>query len=343
MAVLDTIAETPKVELHVHLEGCASPEFVYAASQRNGVPLPAANLEDWKSRYRFTGLNHFIELYVAAAKALARPDDFYELTVDLMQRQARAGVVYTEAFLSASLLVGRLPGDEVLDALARAVADHAEELGTTVTFIPDVARHMPNTSQWVLDFVKEGQKKGIVIGLGIGGPERGFSTRAFTDMFADARAAGLHVVAHAGEDSGPQDVEEALEYLGAERIGHGIGVVGSPELMRQLAQDGTPFEVCPTCNYRLNVVPQDRPHPIRAMYEAGLNCTVNSDDPAIIGTTLLDDYALLGEQGFDQGQLEQMIDNGWNAAFIDDSRRAQLKAAADGRDRDRERERGRER
>jgi len=329
------IAETAKVELHVHLEGCASPEWVYDRSRRNGVPLPAESLAEWKARYHFTGLNHFIELYIAAAKALTKPQDFYDLTVHLMERQARAQVVYTEAFLSASLLPGRVPGDEVLEALATAVADHEERLGTTVRFIPDIARHMPDTAEWILDFVKAGQRRGIVVGLGIGGPERGYALRDHAGMFAEARRAGLHVVAHAGEDSGPRDVEDAVEYLHAERIGHGIGVVQSPELMRELARRAIPFEVCPTCNYRLNVVPQDRPHPIRVMFDNGLVCTVNSDDPGVIGTTLLDDYALLREQGFSTGELEQMIGNAWRAAFLTDAERERLLATSARRDPDR--------
>jgi len=165
-----------------------------------------------------------------------------------------------------------------------------ERHGVEVRFIPDIARNFPQSKRRVLEFTLAGQKAGVFIGLGLGGLEAGYPPELFVDGFAEARANGLHVVAHAGEGAGTESIWGAVEKLKAERIGHGIRCLEDPSLVAMLKERQIPIEVCPTSNYRTGLVPKGAPHPIMRMIELGLNVTVNSDDPPMFGTTLTEEY-----------------------------------------------------
>jgi adenosine deaminase len=319
----------PKVELHVHLEGATDPDAAWAMAARNGVRLPARTLEEWRAFYAFRDFDHFIEVYTAAAGAIRTPEDWAFMAERFCAGQAAQNVRYTEAFLSASFLLARLPAGAVLDALAAGVAAGERRHGVRVRFIPDVARHTPDTRWAVLDFCSLGQERGLFLGLGLGGPERGFPPEPFADVYREARARGLRMVAHAGETAGAESVRGAVEVLGAERVGHGVRVLEDAGLVAELRDRGVPFEVCPTSNYRLKVVREGAPHPIRRMADAGLVCTVNSDDPPMFGTTLVGEYERLARQGFGWAELWAMNRNALGAAFLDDAERARLAAEFD--------------
>lgn len=323
------LREMPKVELHVHLEGAMDADAVWAMAARNGTPLPATSLDEWRSFYAFRDFDHFITVYTAAARAMRTPEDWAFMVERFCAGQAAQHVVYTEAFLSASLMLQTLPPDVLVDALAAGLAAGETRHGVRVRFIPDIARHVPDTQRAVLDFVSLGHERGIFLGLGLGGPEVGFPPELFTETYAEARRRGLHVVAHAGETVGAASVRGALDMLGVERIGHGIRVLDDPAVVARARERRVPFEVCPTSNYRLKVVPEGAPHPIRAMLDAGLVCTVNSDDPPMFGTTLVDEYRLLARQGFTWDELWALNGNALAAAFLSDAERAAYRAQFD--------------
>jgi adenosine deaminase len=157
---------------------------------------------------------------------------------------------------------------------------------------------------------------GVVVGLGLGGREVGHPPEGFADVYAEARRQGLRVVAHAGETAGAASVRGALDSLGAERIGHGVRCLEDPALVEWLRAGRVPLEVCPTSNYRLGVVPPGRPHPIRRMVDAGLCCTLNSDDPPMFGTDLAGEYGLLAGQGFTWEELWRLNLNTLEATFL---------------------------
>jgi adenosine deaminase len=319
----------PKVELHVHLEGAMDADAVWAMARRNGAPLPAATPEAWRAFYAFRDFDHFIEVYTAAAGAMRTAEDWAFMAERFAAGQAAQHVVYTEAFLSASFMVGVLPADAILDALEAGVAAGERAHGVRVRFIPDVARHLPATQAAVLDFATRGRDRGLFLGLGLGGPEAGYPPELFAGTYAEARRRGLRLVAHAGETDGPASVRGAVEALGAERIGHGVRCLEDPAVVELLRTRRVPLEVCPTSNYRLKVVPAGAPHPLRALVDAGLVCTVNSDDPPMFGTTLVDEYRLLAGQGFTWEELWALNRNAVEAAFVDPAERAALRARYD--------------
>lgn len=318
----DRLLAMPKAELHVHLEGATDAATIWELARRNKVKLPAPTLEEWQAMYEFRDFNHFIDIYHQATECIKTADDFAYMTERFLERQAQHNVKYCEVFISASLLPEYLLQEELIAALAEGAKRGKEAYGVELYFIPDIARHMPETSQRVLDFVLKGQKYGIFIGLCIGGIELGFPPELFTEEYAIARRHGLHVVAHAGETDGPQSIWGAINHLKIERVGHGVRALDDPKLIEYLRETQIPLEVSPHSNYRLKVTPLDQPHPIRALYDRGVNVTVNSDDPAMFSTDLTSEYVLLAQQGFTWEELWQLNLNTLEASFMPDKAKA---------------------
>jgi adenosine deaminase len=316
--LVDRLRAMPKFEVHVHLEGATDAATIWEMARLNKVTLPASSLEEWQGMYTFRDFNHFAEIYTLATGCMRTPEDFAFMTERFLEGQARQNVKYCETFLSASFMLDKFPQDEVIEALIEGSRRGEEKYGTRVSFIPDFARHEPDTAQGVLDFVLRGQEQGIFIGLGIGGFEIGFPPELFADVFAEARRQGLHVVAHAGETDGPESIWGVIRSLHAERIGHGVRAVEDPQLVEYLRQSQIPLEVSPYSNYRLKVVPLDQPHPIRALMDQGVYVTVNSDDPPMFSTDLTSEYVLLARQGFSWEELWQLNLNTLEASFLAD-------------------------
>jgi adenosine deaminase len=152
--------------------------------------------------------------------------------------------------------------------------------------------------------------------------ETGFPPQLFRETYAKAAAAGLHVVAHAGEVVGHESIRDAVNELGVTRIGHGIRVVESASLMAEMRAREIVFEVCPVSNYALGATPASAPHPMRTMVDAGLRCTLNSDDPAMFSTDLASQYALLAGQGFSWDELWALNCATLDATFMPDEQKA---------------------
>jgi adenosine deaminase len=325
MSLEARIAAMPKAEIHVHLEGATTAETYFEIAQRNGVQLPAQNLPQWQQFFHFENFDHFIDVYVTSTKLLQRAEDYELLLRRFGAQQAALNVEYTEAFVSCSLLPEGAGTDEFLSALRRGLETIERDHGVRVALIGDISRELPQSRHRVVDLVVEGYKRGVFIGLGLGGPEVGFPPELFADAYAHARKAGLHVVAHAGETGGAKSVRGALDALGAERIGHGVQSLDDETLIERLRRDGTPLEVCPQSNYRLGVVELGEPHPIRALLNAGVRCTVNSDDPAMFETDLNREYLTLAQQGFSEDELRGLSFATLDSTFLSDGDKRALK------------------
>jgi adenosine deaminase len=302
-AGLERYTAMPKAEIHVHLEGATRAETSFTIARRNGVELPVATLDEWRRYFAFRDFPHFIEVYHATVDTIRTGDDLALMIAQFYVDQARQNIRYTEAFISISLHLRRLSADTILDALAQGIARGSGVTDARVAFIADIAREDVDLQEAVLELALRGAQRGIIIGLGLGGLEAEYPPSLFRDTYARARANGLHVVAHAGEAAGWESIRGAIDELDVTRIGHGFRVMESPELVADLRKRGTIFEVCPVSNYTLGTLPPDRPHPIRAMVDSGLRCTLNSDDPSMFSTDLAAQYALLADQGFTWDEL----------------------------------------
>ena len=319
----------PKVELHVHLEGATDAATVWELARRNNVTLPAKTLEEWQGMYEFKDFNHFIEIYTSAIHCMKTADDFALILDRFLIKQAKQNVRYSEVFLSASFMVKNFPQDEVIAVFKEGIQRGKEKYGIGLRFIPDIARHEPDTRFQVLDFILKGHEQGVFIGLGLGGPEVGYPPEGFVDVYDEARKHGLRLVAHAGETVGADSVWGALTKLKVARIGHGVRAVEDESLLSYLKEHQIPLEVCPVSNYRLKVTPLDQAHQIRKLVDSGVYCTVNSDDPPMFSTDLNNEYILLARQGFSWAELWQLNLNALEASFLSEDEKQRYRAEFD--------------
>ena len=319
----------PKVELHIHIEGAVSPETYYALAEKNNTKLPCNNLKEWKDFFKFENFAHFIDVYMLAVSTIKEPEDFSFIIENFYKYQKSQNIIYSEAYLSASLIVGKFDNTEILDAIEKGMKEGERKYNVKVNIKPDIARNIPETKDKVLDLVIQGHSRGLFIGLGLGGLEEGFPASMFEETYNKATSTGMKVVAHAGEGVGPESIWQSIRLLKAQRIGHGIRSVDDPELLEYLKKTQLPIEVSPTSNYRLGLVADTDKHPIRKMVDSGVLCTLNSDDPAMFSTSLSDEYELLYKQGFSKKELYQLNINAINSAFISDEEKDELQDKID--------------
>ncbi|MFG3715404.1 adenosine deaminase [Micromonospora sp. NPDC047730] len=326
------IAGLPKVELHVHHVGSASPRIVaeLAARHEGRSPVPAdpAALADY---FAFRDFAHFIEVYLSVVDLIRDQEDVWILTHEVARELARQQVRYAELTVTPYSHVHRgIPApafcEAIEDARKRAEADFGIELRWCFD-IPGEAG-LPAAEE-TLRISLEERPDGL-ISFGLGGPEIGVPRPQFKPYFDRARAAGLRSVPHAGETTGPQTVWDALRDLGAERIGHGISAAQDPELLAHLAEHRIGMEVCPTSNVRTRAVASIDEHPLRQLVDAGLLVTINSDDPPMFGTTLNDEYAVAARL-LDAGPegLAALARNAVTASFLDPAGKQRIGAEID--------------
>jgi adenosine deaminase/aminodeoxyfutalosine deaminase len=293
----DFIAGLPKAELHVHHVGSASPRIVaeLAARYEGDTPVPA-DPERLAEYFTFTDFAHFIEVYLSVVDLIRDPQDIWTLTYEIAREMAAQTIRYAELTLTPYSSITRGIAAEaycaaVEDARARAIADHNVELVWCFD-IPGEAG-LPSADV-TLDVALRHRPDGLV-SFGLGGPEVGVGRPQFAPYFAQARAAGLRSVPHAGESTGPETIWDSIKHLGAERIGHGIAAARDPELLSYLREHHIPLEVCPTSNACTRSVPSLAEHPLPALYAAGVPLSINSDDPPMFSTTLNKEYEVAAE------------------------------------------------
>jgi adenosine deaminase len=322
------IARLPKAELHVHLEGAVRPRTLLALAARNGVVLPWADEAGLGAAFRFRDFAQFFALYDLIGDCVHTPDDLALLVYDLGAAAAADSVRYVEVTTTTLARVRRgLALDDQLAGLDAGARRVAEEFGVRLRFIPDlIPGHSLDEAWQLVRWAADRQDRGICA-LGLGGSETGRDARALAPLFAYARDAGLPRAPHAGETGGPAQVWDALTLLHADRIGHGVRAVEDPALVETLRARRAPLEVCPTSNVLLGIAPSPEAHPIRRLWDAGLCVTVNTDDPALFGVTLSDEYrALAAVHGFTRDELRALARNAFRAAFLPAGEKAALLA-----------------
>lgn len=310
-------ARLPKAELHLHIEGTLEPEMVFAFSERNGVDLPWSSVDDLRSRYSFTDLQSFLDLYYACMAVLRTEDDFAELAEAYLERAWKQGVRHAELFFDPQAHTSRgVPIDVVIDGLLRGLATARETRGMTGGLILCFLRDEPvEDAAATLESVAA--RSGDLLGVGLDSAELGYPPRLFEGVFRRARELGLHCVAHAGEE-GPADyVWDALDVLKVERIDHGVRSLEDPELVSRLRDDRVPLTVCPLSNVRLGGVAALVDHRLKDMLNAGLVVTINSDDPAYFGGYVADNYDAVAEAlDLSADDLRQIAANSIEASFM---------------------------
>ena len=318
----------PKVELHLHLEGSITAETLVELSTRND-PAPLT-LSQAGNLYQYTDFGSFLMSFKAVTERLHHARDYELITYNMVRDLSLQGVRHAEVYISFGILLhfGRLDVDEVVHAIeqGRTCAEH--DFGTTVLWIIDAVRHFGHEAACKV-FRKAAELRErfpSIIGIGIGGDEARGPADQFRDAYAQARAAGLHLTAHAGESTGPESIWAAVN-IGAERIGHALSAQHDPELMAILAERQIPLELNVTSNLRTGCCPSYEAHPIRLYFESGLMITLNSDDPPMFGANLLDEYVTAHrEYEFSLDQMREIAANGIEASFLPPDRKLKLLA-----------------
>jgi adenine deaminase len=321
----DLASSLPKVELHVHIEGTLEPEMMFEIGMRNGIHLPFADVAAVRAAYRFLSLQSFLDIYYRGAEVLRTRRDFYDLMLAYLRRASADGVRHAEIFFDPQTHTARGVGFDVfMSGFGEAMADARAELGITADLIMCFLRHLSGEEATATLREAEPHLEGI-IGVGLDSTEVDRPARLFEEIFSIARSLGLRTVAHAGEEGPPQYVVDALDLLGAERIDHGVRSMEDPELVARLVRDRVPLTVCPISNVALRVVPDLAAHPLRAMMDAGLLVSVNSDDPAFFGGYIGENFRRVGsEAGIDTRGLVDLAQNSIESSFLDQNRKQSL-------------------
>jgi len=320
----------PKVDLHRHLEGSLRLKTLVEVARQHGITLPIApdlaSLVQMQPGDAFNSAT-FLSKFQILRLFYRTEEVIRQVTREAVQDAAADNVQYLELRFTPVALtrVENLALCDVMDWVTDSARQAADEFGITVRLIASVNRHESVAlADEVAGLAAECREKGIV-GLDLAGNEADFSAAPFAGVFLQAKKCGLFVTVHAGEWGGAANVREALEVLDADRIGHGVQVLRDPAVIELARQRAVPFEVCLTSNAQTGVVPSLADHPLRRMVEAGLNVTLNTDDPSISGITLGDDYRQAVETvGLTSAELARCVLNGANAAFLPEDERTKL-------------------
>jgi adenosine deaminase/aminodeoxyfutalosine deaminase len=323
----------PKAELHLHLEGSVEPATLLELSRRNAgaLPfpgnryqqpeggLPQLSAEEIAALYQYKDFQGFMMAFKAVTERLRTPEDYELATYDLMRGLHQQNVRHAEVFVSVGVVHWR--GQEFAPLFAgmeRGRLRGEKDFGLSLLWIFDAVRHFgPGAGQRVVEeALRCREASDAVIGFGIGGDELRAGPQLFSEVFGLARQNGLRVTCHAGETAGPGSIWGAIN-LGAERIGHALTAHQDRELMAVLVERQVPLEICITSNVRTRCCSVLEKHPVKTYFDCGAMVTLNSDDPAMFGATVQDEYRLAHEMfGFTREQLRELARNSFEASFL---------------------------
>ena len=326
-SVRELLQSIPKTELHLHIEGLVSVESIWELMNKHKLDLGIKTKAELQKRFQVTSLNEFIDLFINIVQAtFLDENDLDFLISDAENYLSRNNIRYAEIFFAPTKLI---KNGLRFDALAQKLDEGAEYLrkqGYDVRYIVDVSRGFGVDNAMRNLELTAANRTDNFIGLGLGGAERTGPAREYAPVFERARKEGFHLVAHAGEDVGPQSIWDTIDVLKAERIGHGTSAILDQRLMNELRDRQVPLEICPTSNLFTRKYAQNlEQHPIRSFYDLGMYVTVNTDDPTLFGVDLVDEYANLVDAGvFSIDEIFEIVKNGIYATFMPDGEKDAL-------------------
>jgi len=320
----------PVAELHIHIEGTLEPELLVKLAGRNGTWMPTLDVDELRAQYQFDSLPSFLDLYYANLRVLKVEQDFYDLARAYLARAAAAGVRRAEIFFDPQThLANGVPLEEVFGGLTAALADGARDHAISADLIPCFQRDLgADAADAVLRACLPFRDQ--FIGVGLDSAEVGYPPALFAEVYKLAAAEGLRLVAHAGEEGGPDYVREALDLLGVERLDHGVRSMEDPGLVARLRDEQIALTVCPLSNVALRVVAALGDHMLPSMLDAGLLATVNSDDPAYFGGYVDDNLAAVAHAfGYDDARMATLARNSFDACFAPEADKRRWQAEVD--------------
>lgn len=327
--VITELREVPKTEIHLHIEAVTTVKTVWSLINKHNITLDGvSSIQDLEKKFNVTSLTDFINLFINIIQASFKdPEDFCYLMSDLRSYLKDNNIVYAEVFVApTSFLRNGFKFKDIMTILTDCADNILRDENIEVKFIVDVSRgfgleNAMNNLDHTISF-----NHPSIIGIGLGGAEKMGKAEVFVPVFEKAKKAGLHVVAHAGEDDDYMSINAAVDLLKAERIGHGISAMENEACMDHLKELRIPIEICPTSNLFTRAYVQNiKDHPVKKFYDRGMFITINSDDPTLFGTTLLEEYGLLVENNiFNKKEIGQLILNNLRATFMNEKEKDSL-------------------
>jgi len=331
----EALERLPKVELHCHIEGTMRPATVLELARKNGVALPTTDLDEL---YRYDSLDGFLTVFWLVQSCLASREDWARLAYESVVDGAAHGRVYAESFFTPArhLAAGQRLGD-IVAGLAEGIEAAERETGARCMLIADIDRaYGAPAGLELVEGLTELRRTGVagsdrVIGLGLDSTELGVDPRSFAPAYRAAAAVGLRLTAHQGEDTGPDAIAACVDVLGAQRIDHGLSIMGDEALVRRFTAERIPLTVCPTSNVVIaNRVPDVAHHPFAQMRSAGLLATLNTDDPALTDLDLGREYrAVAAAYGWDFDTMVRVSHDGVDGTWLDDDGKRRLHSEID--------------
>jgi aminodeoxyfutalosine deaminase len=326
-SIENVLAALPKAELHVHLEGSIEPPTVVELAARHGVSL---TVEEAAARYAPGNFAQFIEAFIWVTSFLHGPEDYALISRRFAESMRRQNVLYAEVTLSIGIMFRRKQDPEANFAALREAA--LQVPGVRLKWIFDAVRQWGAAPAMEVAKLAARLRSPDIVAFGIGGDELGLPTSDLRPVYEYVGNEGLHRLIHAGEIGGPESVREAVEILGAERIGHGIAVMRDERVMDFLAARGVPLEVCPTSNLRTGALARQlgratsgyEQHPLASFFRRGLPVTLSSDDPAMFETTVSSEYVHAHRMGLNSGNLVRIAEASFQHAFLPAEEKAAL-------------------
>jgi adenosine deaminase len=320
----------PKAELHLHIEGSLEPEMLFALAARNGVAIPFASVEEVRAAYSFTNLQDFLDIYYQGMAVLLTRQDFFDLTFAYLERAHADTVRHVEIFFDPQGHTERgVAFGTVADGILDALAEGEARFGITSRLILCFLRHLEEDAA-LATLAEAGPWLDRIAGVGLDSSELGHPPAKFARAFAAARAKGLKLVAHAGEEGPPAYVYEALDMLGVDRIDHGNRALEDPALVDRIVTEHMTLTVCPLSNLKLCVIPEIALSPVKHMLDLGIRATINSDDPAYFGGYVSANYLAVADAlALSPEEVVTLARNGFLGSFLSDEAKARHLAAID--------------
>ena len=320
------LKKIPKTEIHLHSEALISRETAMEILSRKNPKYKDKKAVE--KLFSYNDLNGFIKLFLLLQNGFEKISDFEKLFKNISPYLKRNGIVHSELFFSPSNFIKNgINFKDMIKVFINEVEKIKEKEDIDIKIIIDVSR------TFGLDNAKRNLEAAIkcdcdaVIGIGLGGDERKGPAKDYEEVFKKAKAHGFHRVVHAGEDAGPESVWDAINYLKAERIGHGISSIYDNKLIDYLVKNQIPLEICPTSNiFTKRYVKKIEDHPIKDLFKKNVMVTLNTDDPAFFNVELLDEYwNLYSKLNFSLEDIKKIIINGFKASFIsNDSKKSYI-------------------
>ncbi len=328
----------PKIDLHRHLEGSLRLSTMAEIASEYHLDLPGYDIEDFRHMVQITAEDKpdavvFLSKFKTLRHFYRSPEIIDRIAYEAVADAAEENIVYFEMRFTPIALAreGHFPLPDVADWVIKATKRAAQDFGIDVRLIINMNRHESvELGEKCVDIAIKRMADGVV-GVDLGGAENRFPGEPFAPVFRRAREAGLMVTIHAGEWAGPESVREAIDKLGAMRLGHGVRIVQDKELMEFAKDHKIPLEVCLTSNYQSGVAPSLDQHPLRELYEAGLATTINTDDPSVSAINLTDEFVVAMEHlKFNLDILREHVMNAAEAAFLPPDEKKQLVSRLNG-------------